>query len=58
MSNQVEVKIDAAVICYDCAFKEWCPCTKKHVPIVGVTSWVNGRGIVTAFCHMRKGGEQ
>lgn len=58
MKQEVEVKIDASVICYDCALKEWCPCTKKHVPYVALTNWANGRGIVSALCHVKKGGEQ
>lgn len=58
MKNQVSVLVESAVICYDCALKEWCPRTEKHVPIVGITSWINGKGIVTAYCHVKKGGEK
>lgn len=58
MNNKVEIKIDASVICYDCALRERCSLIKKNVPIVAVTSWYNGRGIVTAYCHIKKGGEQ
>lgn len=58
MKNYVSVMIETAVVCNDCELKERCPRTEKHVPIVTFTNWNNGKGIVTAFCHVKKGGEK
>ena len=58
MKNKVEVKIDVAVVCNDCALNECCPLPKQHVPIICVPKWKNGCGTVTVYCHVKKGGEQ